>query len=124
MKSIKSKIFSIVLSGIITSSFIVGSLGIFWANRAVRQDSVEILDLMAQVNADGLNAMFSDVEQSSEVLSHYVSENLSNLGLLRDEESLALYIAKISNICYYIATCTSSSWRRSPSSARTWRWSA
>ncbi|MBQ4378732.1 MAG: diguanylate cyclase [Treponema sp.] len=106
MKSIKSKIFFIVLTSIISSSFIVGALGIFWSNKAVRHDSIEILDLMAQVQTDGLNAMFRDIEQSSQVLSRYVSENLDDFGIMNQEDKFARYIARLSDISYYIANCT------------------
>ncbi|WP_407427766.1 diguanylate cyclase [Treponema sp.] len=106
MKSIKTKIFAIVLSSIIGSSVIVGSFGIYWSNSAIRKDSVQILDLMADVQSNGLNTMFSDVEQSSIVLSNYVSEELDSIFVLTDKEEFARYITKIENIAFYIANCT------------------
>lgn len=108
MKSIKTKIFSVVLSGIIAASVIVGSFGIFWSSNAIRRDSAEILDLMAQVQTGGLNALFSDVEQSSIVLSHYVVENLDDFTVLHDEELFSRYVGKLENIAFYSANCTNS----------------
>lgn len=107
LKSIKSKICFVVLSGIIVSSFIVGSFGIFWSNNAIRRDSAELLDLMAQTQTTGLNTMFDSIEKSSIILSHYVAEDLNDLGIFREEEKFARYMGHISDISYYIANCTS-----------------
>lgn len=108
MKSIKSKIFSIVLFSIICSSVIVGGFGIFWSSNAVRRDSAHILDLMAQSQTGDLNSMFTEVEQSALVLSEYVSGELDSLAALHDDESFSRYVAKLENIAYYIANCTTS----------------
>ena len=76
MKSIKAKIFFIVLSGIVTASAVVGGIGIFWSNKAIKDSAAQVLDLMAQVQTEGLDSMFSSVEQATKVLSGYVTENL------------------------------------------------
>lgn len=106
MKTIKFQVFFIVLSGIIMASAIIGGFGIFWSNTAVKKSSAQILDLMAQTQTEGLNAMFSDIEQSSKVLSYYVSDNLNDLGILREKERLSKYIARLEDIAFYISNCT------------------
>ena len=108
MKTIKFQVFFIVLSGIITASAVIGGFGIFWSNTAVKRNSAQILDLMAQVQTSGLNSMFSDVEQASIVLSYYVSKNLENIGTLHEEEKFSQYLSKLENISFYIANCTKS----------------
>ena len=106
MKSIKTKVFAIALSGIIAASVIVGGFGIFWSNRAIKRDSAEILDLMTEVQTNGLNTMFSDIERSSIVISHYVSENLSDLSVFQQPEAFSKYIGHLESISSYIANCT------------------
>ena len=106
MKSIKTKIFTIVLTGIIASSVIIGSFGVFWSSTAIRNESSQILDLMAQVQTDGLNSMFSEVKQSSIVLSHYVSENLDDFSIFQNEDRFSRYIGKLEDIAFYLANCT------------------
>ena len=108
MKTIKTQVFFIVLSGIIASSLIIGGLGIFWSNTAVKRDSIQILDLMAQVQTQGLDSMFSEVEQASITISHYASENLSSVVILQDEERFAKYLAHMESISFYVAQCTNS----------------
>ena len=108
MKSIKTKIFFIVLSGIIASSVIIGGFGIFWSNNAIKQNSAQILDLMAQAQAEGLNSIFKDVEKASDALSHYVETELDDLLVLHDEENFSRYMAKITDISFYVANCTDS----------------
>ena len=108
MKSIKTKIFTIVLTGIIASSVIIGSFGVFWSSTAIRNESSQVLDLMAQVQTDGLNSMFSEVEQSSIVLSHYVSENLDDFSIFQNEDRFSRYIGKLEDIAFYLANCTNS----------------
>lgn len=106
MKTIKFQVFFIVLSGIIMASAIIGGFGIFWSNTAVKKSSAQILDLMAQSQTEGLNAMFADIEQSSKVLSYYVSDNLNDLGILCEKERFSKYIARLEDIAFYIANCT------------------
>ena len=106
MKTIKTQVFFIVLSGIIVSSAIIGGLGIFWSNNAVKRDSAQILDLMAQVQTQGLDSIFSDIEQASITLSYYVEENLDSLDVLQDEARFSEYLARMEDISSYIAKCT------------------
>ena len=106
MKSLKTKIFFIVLSGIIASSVIVGGFGIFWSNSAVKKDSAQILDLMAQVQSEGLNTMFSDVVNSSEVLAHYVSENLEGIDILHRTDEFSRYLTHLEDVFHYVLSCT------------------
>ena len=108
MKSIKTKIILIVLSGIIASSFIVGSFGLFWSSKAIQTESSQILDLMAQVQTGGLNSMFSEIEHSSIVLSQHVEENLKDFSLFKNEDNFLRYMEKLEDIAFYIANCTSS----------------
>lgn len=91
------------------SSVIVGGFGIFWSSTAIRRDSAQILDLMAQSRTSGLNSMLTEVERSAIVLSQYVADELSSLEILNEEESFSRYIAKLENIAYYIANCTNPS---------------
>lgn len=106
MKTIKTQVFFIVLSGIITASAVIGGFGIFWSNSAVKRSSVQILDLMAQVQTEGLNTMFSEVERASIVLSYNVGEDLESLAVLRSPERFPAYCDRIADISYYIANCT------------------
>lgn len=106
MKTIKFQVFFIVLAGIITASVIIGGFGIFWSNASAKRSSARILDLTSQVQTSGLNAMFTEVEQSSKVLSDYVSDEIQNLEDLLDEEKFSRYIARLENVAYYIASCT------------------
>ncbi len=106
MKSIKSKIFLIVLIGIIASSVTVGAFGIFGANTVIRRDSADILDLMTQVQSSGLNTMFSDIEKSTIVLAGQVQEHLESLMVFHDFERYMRYKTKLEDISYYIASST------------------
>ena len=98
MKTIKTQVFFIVLSGIITASAIIGGLGVFWSNNAVKKGSAQILDLMAQVQTQGLDSMFSEIEHASIVLGNQVSENLTDSMILQDKEKFSKYIARIQDI--------------------------
>ena len=108
MKSIKAKIFFIVLSGIVTASAVVGSIGIFWSNKAIKDSAAQVLDLMAQVQTEGLDSMFSSVEQATKVLSGYVTENLEYSELFLNDAKPSGYIERIKNVSYYIVNCTQS----------------
>ena len=108
MKSIKAKIFFIVLSGIVTASAVVGSIGIFWSNKAIKDSAAQVLDLMAQVQTEGLDSMFSSVEQATKVLSGYVTENLEYSELFLNDAKPSGYMERIKNVSYYIVNCTQS----------------
>ena len=68
----------LIIAVIITASAIIGGLGVFWSNNAVKKGSAQILDLMAQVQTQGLDSMFSEIEHASIVLGYQVSENLTD----------------------------------------------
>ncbi len=108
MKSIKAKIFFVVLSGIVTASAVVGGIGIFWSNKTIKNDASQILDLMSQVQTEGLDSMFLSVEQTTKVLSDYVTENLEYSEIFLNDAKFTKYIERIENISYYIANCTHS----------------
>ena len=108
MKSIKAKIFFIVLSGIVTASAVVGGIGIFWSNKAIKDSAAQVLDLMAQVQTEGLDSMFSSVEQATKVLSGYVTENLEYSELFLNDAKPSRYMEQIKNVSYYIVNCTQS----------------
>ena len=106
MKSIKTKILVIVLSGIIAVSIIAGGFSVLWSNNAVKKDSSEILDLMTQVQAQGLNSMFADIEQSSSVLAYYFKESFKNFKYHKRISDSSQYISSLKNTAWYIANCT------------------
>lgn len=104
MKSIQTKIVSLVIVVIIVSTVLIGGIGTIWIRRAMNQSSADIMNLTCSEKAQELNGILGRMEQSVEILSEYTINNLeSTTRLMNDEEYLKEYTQELSELGLTIA---------------------
>ena len=87
MKSIQTKFIVLILSCIILSSVLVGGAGVRIAHRIVDENSAKIMNLLCSEKAGDLNALFSRIEQSVNIVALYASEQLDTLERLKTDRA-------------------------------------
>ncbi|MBQ8413536.1 MAG: PDC sensor domain-containing protein, partial [Lachnospiraceae bacterium] len=107
MKSIQTKITSLIIIGIVISSLIVGGVGILSFKKAMDKDSMEIMNLTCSEKAKDLNNTFVRIEQSVEIMANHAVDNLESVERLStDEEYLKQYTKLIEELGYTIVNET------------------
>lgn len=107
MKSIRSKMILLILSGIIISVTIIGGIGIFSFRSAIDNDSVKIMNLTCQERVQELNNIFGKIEQSVDIMSVYATDNFESVERFSSDSAYAQqYIQNLSELGLTIANET------------------
>lgn len=107
MKSIRSKMIFLILSGIIVSVTIIGGVGMLSFRQASNKDSAKIMNLTCREKAMELNDVLGRMEQSVEIMSVYATDNFESIErLLSDSAYEEQYIKNLSELGLTIANET------------------
>lgn len=107
MKSIQTKIISLIIIGIMVSSLIIGGTGILSFEQAMNDDSEQILNLKCTEQSQELNHVLEGMEQSVKMLSVYATDNLESMSrLINDKKYLKQYTKKLRELGGTIANET------------------
>ena len=87
MKSILSKILLLVFISVMITAVTNSIYGIVSISNLMQNSSLEIMNLLSDKNASGLNATFNSVEQSVEILSSHIVRELDSITRLSDDTS-------------------------------------
>ena len=87
MKSIQTKLVVMILSSILLSSIVIGSVGLVHSSRVVAEDSERIMHLMSQGKAQDINALLSRIEQSVNTLAAYAAEQLDDTDAFKSDDA-------------------------------------
>ncbi|MBQ9120316.1 MAG: diguanylate cyclase [Lachnospiraceae bacterium] len=79
MKSIQSKIISVIFAAIVVSAITIGGIGIVNFKRASNQNSIEIMNLTCREQALELNNVFGRIEQSVEIMAVHAVDALESV---------------------------------------------
>ena len=79
MKSIQTKITSLIIIGIVVSSIIIGGVSILSFKYAMNKNSAEIMNLTCSDKARELNNVFVRIEQSVEIMAKHAIDNLESV---------------------------------------------
>ena len=105
-KSIQSKIISIILVGILFSSLTIGGLGIVSFHKELDKAVISTMNLSCEEKAQELNTLLGRIEQSAEVMAVLTQNYISDIEVLKDEQTCASYIAHLQDAAYNIASNT------------------
>lgn len=94
MRSVKKKIIVLVLSCLLMSVAAIGGVGIYNTKMVVSADSTEIMNLLCNTKASELNALFSEIELSTETLRAYTVSQLESVERLKTD---AAYVDTYTN---------------------------
>lgn len=76
MKSIQTKFVIIILSGILLSSFLIGSAGIFSSQKLVSKDSAMIMNLLCSEETKEIDNLLGRIEQSVDIIAKNAQEQV------------------------------------------------
>lgn len=88
MKSVQTKILTLILSCILLSAGLFGGAGYYNARTVVESDSAQIMNLICAQKAQEMNAPLRNIEQSVNILYHYIDGQI-DLERLESNESYA-----------------------------------
>ncbi|MBE5943649.1 MAG: diguanylate cyclase [Lachnospiraceae bacterium] len=99
MKSIQTKITSLIIIGIVVSSIIIGGVSILSFKYAMNKNSAEIMNITCSDKARELNNVFVRIEQSVEIMAKHAIDNLESVEKLSsDKEYLQEYTKLIEEL--------------------------
>lgn len=85
MKSIQTKFIILILTGILLSSMIIGGVSVLSSQKVVKKDSAMIMNLLCSENAEELDQILGNIEQSVEIMADYALERLESIEKLKEE---------------------------------------
>lgn len=94
MKSIQTKILTVVISGLVVITAIVSAIGVNMTHEIMHQDADRILDNMAQKEAAYINDVLGDISKSASIMEHYALSEIDSMGQLEDLEFREAYLEK------------------------------
>ena len=97
MKSIRSKIMSLLFCSVLIVSLIIGTFGIVLTSNIIKESSTENMRLLCKNNADKIDLVFAKVEESVNTLVHYAESELYDVQLLKNDSLRASYSSNIRN---------------------------
>jgi len=107
MQSIRAKLIALSLSGILLTSVVQGSIGIFEFAQITERDSAKIMNLLCAEQTRKLDGLLQRIEQSVRLLEGHAHHVLDNLELIQSSESARRSFAQtIKEDCYNVATNT------------------
>ena len=83
MRSVRSKIITLLLAAVITCAVITGLVGLNHMHALEARSSAQILNLQCQRQAESLNSELKNIQTSVDVIAYYAMERLSHPDILR-----------------------------------------
>lgn len=94
MHSIKSKITGLAITITVIAMLVASAAGIIAIRNLGTRNAEQMLELLCEVGEKNLDAYFSSIEQSVDMISEYVKTDLDGL----DDESLEAHVARVSDM--------------------------
>ena len=99
MKSINSKITSLVFLSVVFNGLIIAIVGLVFAHNIIETDSQTIINLTTETKVQEMNSWFLSIEQSVNLFYDYCNEILpENETLLADSNFMARHINQVSTL--------------------------
>ncbi len=106
MKSIQTKILLLVLTTALLTAIVIGGAGIFTAERIIKDNSRQVMNLMCGERALELDSTFSCIEQSVQVLADYALEQLDDVERFKTDND---YVEEYTKTLQSVAITTANS---------------
>ena len=88
MKSLKSKILTLIISGLFVMMLVVSMIGLFTTNKILHDNANEMLASECEKEAGEINAVLSNIRNSVNIISNKVVTELSSADVLAGESYL------------------------------------
>lgn len=107
MKSLHTKILTLLLTSILTASILIGGAGVLSAGRAVKEDSVQIMSLTCAEKARDINEKLHEIEQSVDILYEYADNQFTaDESFWTDIDYMNDYVKKVNEVLVNVAKNT------------------
>ena len=107
MRSIQAKLTCLTVIAILTAALVIGGVGISRSQKAMQEDSIDIINLCCREKCEEINAILGKIEQSVEILSKYAVDNLTSVEQMSSDKAwFHAYNAQLENLGYAVATET------------------
>ncbi|MDY3909243.1 MAG: diguanylate cyclase [Eubacterium sp.] len=107
MKSIQTKIITLIIAAIIVSVAAIGGVGVISFEQTINEEVVEHMNLKCREQAQELNNVIGKIQQSVEILSEYALDNVQKIDELKENTGkLQKYISKLEDLGLTIANET------------------
>ncbi len=106
MKSIKAKILTVVIAGLLVITALVSTVAVTATHEIMHKDADRILNNVAQKEAAILNDALGDVSKSTAVMEHYALDEIESIDQVSDPAFLQSYLEKTKKMFTEIALNT------------------
>ncbi len=106
MKSIQTKILTVVISGLLVITAVVSAISVNMTHGIMHRDADRILNNVTQKEAAYINDILGDIKKSASIMEHYACTELDSPSQLSDPEFFAKYIEKTKKMFSEIAINT------------------
>ena len=106
MKSIQSKILTVVISGLLVITAIVSTIAVNMTHEIMHKDADRILNNVTEKEAAYINDILGDVSKSAAIMEHYALSEINTLTQLDTPEFLETYLQRTKEMFTEIASNT------------------
>lgn len=106
MKSIKTKILVVVISGLLVITAVVSAIAVNMTHEIMHKDADRILNNECLKEAAYINDILGDMLKSANIMEHFSTLEIENANQLKNEQFRAEYLAKTRGIFEEIALHT------------------
>lgn len=106
MKSIQTKILTVVISGLLVITAVVSTIAVSMTHEIMHKDADRILNNVTQKEASYINDALGDIMKSARIMEHYATSEIDDLNQLTQPEFLSKYIEKTKKMFLEIALNT------------------
>lgn len=107
MKSIQSKILTVVIAGLLVITVTVSVIAVNMTHEIMHKDADRILENATQKEAAQINDVLGDVVKSSNIMRHYFTTNIHQANDFKDADFCAEYLKKAEMMFSEVALNTS-----------------
>lgn len=107
MKSIQSKILTVVISGLLVITAVVSAIAVSMTHEIMHKDADRILNNVTQKEAAYINDVLGDMKKSATIMQHYATTEINDINDLKNAEFLRKYLEKNEKMFSEIAINTS-----------------
>lgn len=106
MKTIKGKILTVVIAGLLVITAVVSAVAVNMTHEIMHKDADRILNNMAQKEAAYINDALGDISKSAAIMEHYALGEIESIDQLADLEFRNNYLQKTKRMFQEIALNT------------------
>jgi len=106
MRSIRSKILTVVISGLVVMTTVISIVGFSTTHELMHKDADRILTNRCKMEAAYINDTLGDIQKSVEIMEHYARKELDSVESLKEMEYRVKYLKNVGEMFNEVAVNT------------------